>query len=157
MAPDGRTDLRKDLLLCLAAVLVDECLDLGDLQDRGQIVLPTPDAVVLEAHAGHRHAAEPEEARITVEDAETLQLTLLCGGVSDVNGAEQPRDLPALVNGKSGERDALWDAVHEDGRAVALADLSFAQDLALGLLFFLILQAPTEFRVGLAEDGFGDR
>ena len=157
MAPDGRTDLRKDLLLCLAAVLVDECLDLGDLQDRGQIVLPTPDAVVLEAHAGHRHATEPEEARIAVEDAEALQLALLCGGVSDVDGAEQPRDLPALVDGNGGEREALWDAVHEDGGAVVTAGLALVQDLLFDLLFLFVLQAPTEFRVGLAENGFGVR
>ena len=38
--PDGL----EDLLLDLEAVLVGERLDLGDLQDRGQIVLPTPDA-----------------------------------------------------------------------------------------------------------------
>ena len=149
--PDGL----EDLLLDLGAVLVGERLDLGDLQDEGQVILLAVDAVLFYLHARHDHAAVAEESRHMVADAEQLELALILLVICRAEVAEDACDLAALVDGEGGHQDAPRDAVHEKGRKVILADFPFLQGSELSLLLVFILQAPAEFSIRLAEDFAG--
>ena len=152
---DAVADGLEDLLLDLGAVLVGERLDLGDLQDEGQVILLAVDAVLFYLHARHDHAAVAEESRHMVADAEQLELALILLVICRAEVAEDACDLAALVDGEGGHQDAPRDAVHEKGRKVILADFPFLQGSELSLLLVFILQAPAEFSIRLAEDFAG--
>ena len=132
-----------------------ERLDLRDLQDEGQVILLAVDAVFFHLHARHDHAAVAEETRHMVAEAEQLALALILFVICRAEVAEDACDLAALVDGEGSHQDALRDAMHEDGRSVILAGLSFLQGSEFRLLLVLILQAPAEFSIRLAEDFAG--
>ena len=149
--PDGL----EDCLLDFGAVLVGQYLDLRDLQDEGQVILLAVDAVLFYLHARHDHAAVAEESRHMVADAEQLELALILLFICRAEVAEDAYDIAVLMDGEGGHQDAPRDAVHDKGRRVILADLPFLQGSALSVFLVLILQAPAEFSIRLAEDFAG--
>jgi tetratricopeptide (TPR) repeat protein len=96
-------------------------------------VLPTEEAVAVLGSA--TRAADPDDTRVSAEQAATADLARLCGGLplalwltSAVVVGRRGEPIAALVAGLSAERDELEELAHDDSVPVRVAfDAAFRQ------------------------------
>ena len=128
----------------------------GDVEDDGEVVLAVLAVVRLVLRAGHEHAAVVHEPRLRIDETEiVLEIRLGRRVVEILEVAHEADDTPLLVDGELRGADGVRDAAYEAVTKHAAEGLSLVEDGALVLVERRVVDVPSHFMIGLADEILG--